>query len=204
MTSRVPALFAAATACCLTIVSLRAQEPAPLMSDTVFKNVQILKGIPVDEFMDTMGMFAASLGYDCVSCHSPNIYEQRATAYAEATPLVQRARQMIVMMNTINKNYFGGQPRVSCFTCHHAKNRPEFIPSLALQYGELLDDPNSMVIFPRAHELRRARHLRGIQHRRQPVPDRDRGAGAEPARPGRPHAGGRRREDLRRQERVGR
>jgi hypothetical protein len=132
----------------LAITSLRAQEPGPLMSDAVFKNVQILKGIPVDEFMDAMGMFAASLGYDCVSCHSPNIYEQRATAYAEATPLVQRARQMIVMMNTINKNYFGGQPRVSCFTCHHAKNRPEFIPSLALQYGELMDDPNSMVIFP--------------------------------------------------------
>jgi hypothetical protein len=55
---------------------------------------------------------------------------------------------MIVMMNTINKNYFGGQPRVSCFTCHNAKNRPEYVPSLALQYGELLEDPNSMRIFP--------------------------------------------------------
>jgi hypothetical protein len=107
----------------------------------------VLKGIPVDEFMDTMGMFSASLGYDCVSCHSPKIYEDRG-AFAETTPLIQRARQMIVMVNTINKNYFGGQGRVSCFTCHHAKNRPEFIPSLALQYGELMDDPNSMVIFP--------------------------------------------------------
>jgi len=117
------------------------------MSDAVFKNVQVLKGIPVDQFMDTMGMFAASLGYDCVSCHSGDIYTNRA-AFAESTPLIQRARQMIVMMNTLNKNYFGGQPRVSCFTCHHAKNRPEFIPSLALQYGELMDDPNSMQIFP--------------------------------------------------------
>jgi hypothetical protein len=122
-------------------------EQGPLMSDAVFKNIQVLKGIPVDEFMDTMGMFASSLGFDCVSCHSGDIYTNRA-AFAEATPLIQRARQMIVMMNTINKNYFGGQPRVSCFTCHNAKNRPEFIPNLALQYGEVIDDPNSMRIFP--------------------------------------------------------
>ena len=119
----------------------------PVMSEAYFKNIQVLKGIPVDEFMDTMGMFAASLGYDCVSCHSGDIYTNRA-AFAETTPLIQRARQMIVMVNTINKNYFAGQPRVSCFTCHHAKNRPEFIPSLALQYGELMDDPNSIQIFP--------------------------------------------------------
>ena len=31
----------------------------PQISDRVFKNVKVLKGIPVDEFMDTMGMFAA-------------------------------------------------------------------------------------------------------------------------------------------------
>jgi hypothetical protein len=147
MPIRARAALAAAAVSVVVVVSLRAQEPAPLVSDAFFKNVQVLKGLPVDEFMDTMGMFSASLGYDCVSCHSPNIYENRG-AFAETTPLIQRARQMIVMVNTINKNYFAGQARVSCFTCHHAKNRPEFIPSLALQYGELMDDPNSMVIFP--------------------------------------------------------
>src|SRR5262245_55414101 len=34
------------------------QAPAPQMAEQVFKNVQIMKGIPVDEFMDTMGMFS--------------------------------------------------------------------------------------------------------------------------------------------------
>lgn len=158
MTLHFRAALAAAAACLLAVVSLRAQEPAPLVSDAFFKNIQVLKGIPVDEFMDTMGMFAASLGFDCVSCHSGDVSTEKGVvtvdiytnrgAFAITTPLIQRARQMIVMMNTINKNYFGGQPRVSCFTCHHSKNRPEFIPSLALQYGELVDDPNSMVIFP--------------------------------------------------------
>ena len=37
----------------------------------------MLKGIPVDEFMDAMGMFASSLGYDCSSCHSPDIRTNR-------------------------------------------------------------------------------------------------------------------------------
>jgi hypothetical protein len=122
-------------------------EPGPVMSENFFKNVQVLKGIPVDEFMDTMGMFSASLGYDCSSCHSSELYNDRA-AFAITTPMIQRARQMIVMMNAINKQYFGGQPRMSCFTCHRGQDRPSNIPSLALQYGELIDDPSAMAIFP--------------------------------------------------------
>jgi hypothetical protein len=143
----------AATSCLLATGIVRAQsappsnQPAPMMSEAVFKNIQVLKGIPVDEFMDTMGMFSASLGYDCVSCHSDGIYTDRA-AFAVTTPQIQRARQMIVMMNTINRNFFGAQPRVSCFTCHRAQYRPEVVPSLALQYGEVIDDPSAMRIFP--------------------------------------------------------
>src|SRR5256886_10116508 len=117
------------------------------LSDTVFKNVKVLKGIPVDEFMDTMGMFASSLGYDCSSCHSQEIRTNR-DAFAIETPGVQRARGMITMMNTINRNYFRGEPRVSCFTCHRGNYSPEIIPSLALQYGELKEDPNALNIFP--------------------------------------------------------
>ena len=39
------------------------------MAGEVFKNVQLLKGIPVDEFMDTMGMFSAALSLNCIDCH---------------------------------------------------------------------------------------------------------------------------------------
>lgn len=117
------------------------------MAETVFKNVQVLKGIPVDEFMDAMGMFSASLGYDCASCHSSEISSNRE-AFAIATPAIQRARQMVLMMNAINRTNFAGQTKVSCFTCHRGQYRPEIVPSLALQYGELVDDPNAMTIFP--------------------------------------------------------
>ena len=40
-----------------------------LMSEQAFKNVTVLKGIPVDEFMNTMGFISASTNYNCADCH---------------------------------------------------------------------------------------------------------------------------------------
>jgi hypothetical protein len=119
----------------------------PQMSETVFTNVQVLKGIPVDQFMDAMGMFSASLGYDCSSCHSAEIHTDRA-AFAITTPMITRARQMLAMMNGLNAANFGGRPRVTCFTCHRGNPSPDDVPSLALQYGDLVDDPNRMAVLP--------------------------------------------------------
>jgi len=113
------------------------------MSETYFKNIQVLKGIPVDEFMDAMGMFSSSLGYDCSSCHSQEIHTDRA-AFAITTPLITRARQMMAMMNGINEANFGGRPRVTCYTCHRTSPTPDDVPSLAAQYADVVDDPNAM------------------------------------------------------------
>jgi outer membrane lipoprotein-sorting protein len=51
---------------------------------------------------------------------------------------------MIVMMQALNKQYFGGQPRVTCFTCHRGSYSPVNAPRLSLQYGAPDDDPNVM------------------------------------------------------------
>src|SRR5437868_12410276 len=40
-------------------------EQKPLMAEEAFKNVQVLRGTPVNEFMTTMGFFSASLGQSC-------------------------------------------------------------------------------------------------------------------------------------------
>jgi hypothetical protein len=131
-------------------VSARQAGPAatasenPPMAETVFKNVQVLKGIPVDEFIDTMGMFAAATAKDCTGCHSSEILDGRAEAFAIATPMIQKARAMIGMMNAINRNYFGGQKRVSCATCHANTSAPENVPNMAIQYGTPLENPDSM------------------------------------------------------------
>jgi len=141
------ALLAGATG---IAVSARQAGPAagsaeiPPMAETVFKNVLVLKGIPVDEFIDTMGMFAAATAKDCTGCHSPDILDGRADAFAIATPMIQKARLMIGMMNAINRTYFGGQKRVTCATCHANASTPENVPNMAVQYGDPVDNPNSM------------------------------------------------------------
>ncbi len=117
------------------------------MAEQVFQNIQVLKGIPADQFLDTMGMFSSALLFDCVSCHAQEIISD-PKAFSIATPRINRARQMVVMMNTINKQYFAGQPRVTCFTCHAGGNRPKTEPNLDLQYGEPVDDPYAMNFFP--------------------------------------------------------
>ena len=142
----------ALTACLLAVssaVAASAQSASnmPLTSENHFKNIQLLKGLSVDTFFDVMGMFAASMGGDCTYCHSKDAVFNRA-AFAVATPRLQRARQMIVMMQTLNKNYFGGATRVTCFTCHRGAYTPETTPRLALQYGTPDEDPNMIAFVP--------------------------------------------------------
>ena len=116
-------------------VAAQTTQQNPSMAEAVFKDVQVLKGIPVDEFMDTMGMFAAATTKDCTGCHAPEILSGSRDAFAKPTPMIQRARQMVVMMNTINKNYFRGERRVTCYTCHSATSTPQRVPNLSIQYG---------------------------------------------------------------------
>jgi outer membrane lipoprotein-sorting protein len=136
--------------CALSVVSVRSQaaQAEPEMAETVFQNILVLKGIPVDEFMDTMGMFAAATTKDCTGCHSPQVLTDDRDAFAVVTPMIQRARQMVVMMNTINRTYFGGETRVTCYTCHLATPVPEWVPNLDIQYGPPPDpNPDSLMFF---------------------------------------------------------
>jgi cytochrome c553 len=116
---------------------------APQMSETFFKDIRVLKGIPVDEFIDTMGMFAAATAKDCTGCHSPQILDGNPAAFAIETPMIQKARFMVGMMNAINRNYFGNQKRVSCATCHTNTSVPQNVPDMAVQYGDPFENPNS-------------------------------------------------------------
>ena len=139
---------AAAAACLLgsaVTFAQAGQTPRPQMSEEVFKNVQVLKGIPVDEFMDTMGMFSAALSLNCIDCHVP---ESVGTwdKFADDTPLKQTARRMVTMVNAINKDHFRGVRSVSCYTCHNGNLQPRVIPNLAAQYATPVEDPNDTTI----------------------------------------------------------
>ena len=106
----------------------------PQMSEDAFKNVQVLRGISVDEFMGTMGFFAASLNMNCVDCH---VTESAGDwkRYADDTPLKQTARRMVLMENLLNRADFGNVRMVTCYTCHRGSQHPDVTPSLLEQYG---------------------------------------------------------------------
>ena len=141
------------TVVCLLCVGLAAgqTQPAartagadkPPMAEDVFKNVQVLRGISVDEFMGTMGFFAAALSLNCTDCHVTAANGDWAR-YADDTALKQTARKMVLMVRVINQANFGGKPEVTCYSCHRNSNRPKVIPSLADQYGSPPDDPDDV------------------------------------------------------------
>ena len=83
-------------------------QAKPRMADDVFKNIQVLKGLTVDEFMGTMGLFSAALNVCCGDCH---IGAGGSNPQWEKDPprkLV--ARRMVQVMNKVNKESFGGAP----------------------------------------------------------------------------------------------
>ena len=109
-------------------------EAKPLMAEQVFKNVQLLKGISVKEFMETMGFFAAATNKTCTTCHgdaSAGSWER----YADDPPQKQTARKMMIMVDSLNRTYFGGKREVTCYSCHRNAERPRITPILAEQYG---------------------------------------------------------------------
>ena len=122
-----------------------ATESKTLMAEDVFKNIQVLKGIPVNEFMETMGFFSASLSYNCTDCHVSESLQNWAK-FADDIPAKRRARGMILMVNAFNKANFGGRRVLTCYSCHRGGAFPKTIPSLAEQYGVLIDDPNEVEI----------------------------------------------------------
>jgi photosynthetic reaction center cytochrome c subunit len=137
-------IFTAVAATLIAIiigVSLRAQasatQPAAgrgLMVEDVFKNVQALKGIGVDDFMLTMGIMSAAVGSDCVGCH-PSAGTTDVD-WALDTPRKRTARRMVQMVQNINRDNFNNRQVVTCWTCHRGRDKPVTTMTLDTVYGE--------------------------------------------------------------------
>jgi photosynthetic reaction center cytochrome c subunit len=145
--SRLIIVGAMVTAAVSASSAQQASPPRPPMAEDVFKNVQVLKGIPVNQFMETMGFFSASLGADCTFCHvteSGGSWEK----YADDIQRKRAARGMVTMVAAINKGNFGGRQVVTCYTCHRGGNRPKVTPSLAALYGAAPPEEEDFVPAP--------------------------------------------------------
>ena len=133
------------TAVCLTAAAFAASSvAAQTMSDQVFKNVKVLKGIPVDDFMGTMGIMSAALGVDCSECHTNA--GTVSVDWAADTPRKVVARTMVTMMANINRGNFGSRQMVTCWTCHRGRDRPSTTPAIETIYGQGSQEMDDVLI----------------------------------------------------------
>ena len=134
----------------LISAGLAVAQPAapdkPLLAEQVFKNIQVLKGIPVDDFMETMGIMTAALQFDCSDCHA-NAGTDRVD-WAADTPRKRTARRMVAMVATINKENFGGRQMVTCWTCHRNRDRPLVTPTMEAIYTTPSLEPDDVIVSP--------------------------------------------------------
>jgi len=126
---------------CHASVSLHAQ-----MAEEIFKNIQVLKGVPVNQFLGIMGFFSASLGKSCVDCHDSDSGWENYVS--DTNPNKKTARRMIAMVSTINKNFFGGRQTVTCYSCHRGGPDPKPTPDLAALYSPPAEEQSKDIIRP--------------------------------------------------------
>jgi outer membrane lipoprotein-sorting protein len=99
-----------------------APTQTPKMAEQVFKNIQVLKGVPADQVIPAMQFIAASLGVECEFCHVKNAFEK------DDKDEKVTARKMMQMMFTANKETFEGKREVTCYTCHRGSTDPVGTP----------------------------------------------------------------------------
>lgn len=120
-------------------------QQTPPRADTVFKNVTTasLKNLSVDDFMETMGVISAALAFDCSDCHT-NAGTDKVN-WAADTPRKVVSRVMIDMVARINKENFGGRDVITCWTCHHNRDRPMSTANFETIYGEAQLIPDDVI-----------------------------------------------------------
>jgi len=96
------------------------QPPKP--AEQVYKNIQVMQGVPAPRLMGAMQFFTKSLGVTCVYCHVPNEFDKDDKAPKNT------ARKMLKMVHQVNGDNFPDNQVVSCWMCHRGSAKPEAFP----------------------------------------------------------------------------
>jgi photosynthetic reaction center cytochrome c subunit len=100
-------------------------KASPKTAEQVYKNIQVLKGIPADQLIPTMQFITASLGVQCDFCHIESAFDK------DDKKNKQTARKMMRMMFAIDKDNFDGHRKVTCYSCHRGAHKPVAIPIIS-------------------------------------------------------------------------
>ena len=89
-------------------------------AEQVYKNIQIMKGMPASRLLPGMNRLTQFLGVDCAYCHVPDALDK------DDKPAKRTARKMFELVRTINASL--GSNRVTCYTCHRGQPQPVSMP----------------------------------------------------------------------------
>ena len=104
--------------------------PAEKTVEQTQKNIQVLTGLPQSQLIPVMNYMGSSLGVRCTFCHVNK--DGKWDFVSDEKPEKGTAREMIKMVQGINKASFRGNPAVSCFTCHRGNEHPVRVPQLPI------------------------------------------------------------------------
>lgn len=111
---RAAGLFAAVVLPVVLVTSLAGAQGRPRGGG----RAENLKVIKPEQVMPTMQMFTRGLGVRCDFCHVQGAFGR------DDKPMKVKARQMLVMVNDINKRHRVVEGKVNCFMCHQGKPEP--------------------------------------------------------------------------------
>ena len=112
---------------CLAVEASAEQDDQNKPAESVYKNIQVLKGIKAATLIPTMVFIRSSLGVECNFCH---VSEPKWSPELDQKDQKKTARRMILMMRQINQQNFNGETWVTCATCHQGHPRPAKTPPL--------------------------------------------------------------------------
>lgn len=128
---------------------------APKTTEQVYKNIQVMKGVPADELIPAMQFITASLGVQCDFCHQENAFEK------DDKESKQTARKMMRMMVAINKENFDSHREVTCYSCHRGAHKPANIPIIGEEENKFVAEEKTQHEEPNAPNLPSADQILG-------------------------------------------
>lgn len=132
---RIVGVFVAIISCTCLVQAQGGPNVEGKKAEDVYKNIQVLRGVPASDVTQTMHLMEAETGMDCTYCHVEGAFDKDDKA-PKAT-----ARKMVLMMNVINSTNFGGRRVVTCYTCHNGHPIPMTNPTLLPTARPLVADP---------------------------------------------------------------
>jgi hypothetical protein len=102
--------------------------------EQVRKNIKVLNGLPDSKLIPVMNFFGDSLGVRCSYCHVQN--GDKWDFPSDAKEEKETAREMIKMVQAVNKESFSGNLAITCYTCHRGQTRVVGLPPFPLPTRE--------------------------------------------------------------------